>query len=74
MVMVHLPSSRYHLEMTGITSDNVEGKVQAVFAYALLELLSFLVMVVFVQRNCILHHLAFVLETHMPLIQDKLMA
>ncbi|KAL3667600.1 hypothetical protein V7S43_007154 [Phytophthora oleae] len=75
MVMVHLPSARYHSEMTGLTRDNVNDKVKAVFAYAVLEFLSFVVMAVIMHRNCgmkVLYHLAFVLETHMPLVQDKL--
>jgi hypothetical protein len=65
-VMVYLPSARYHSEMAGITRENVDAKVQAVVAYALLEFLSFVVLVTITQRNCgmrTLHHLAFVLET-----------
>ncbi|GMF18736.1 unnamed protein product [Phytophthora lilii] len=73
-IMVYLPSARYHTEMEGINRDNVSSMVGANLAYALLEFLSFVIMVIFVNRSCGMHHLAFVLETHMPLIQDKLLA
>ncbi|GMF33371.1 unnamed protein product [Phytophthora fragariaefolia] len=42
IIMVRLPSAHYHLEMTGITSTNIDTKVQAIYAYAVLEFVSFL--------------------------------
>ncbi|KAG7379788.1 hypothetical protein PHYPSEUDO_008130 [Phytophthora pseudosyringae] len=77
VAMVRLPSAKYHSELAGITPENVGDNVQTVVAYAFLEFLSFVVLVIIMKRNTgvrSLHHLAFVLETHMPLIQDKLMA
>ncbi|ETL93116.1 hypothetical protein L917_08647 [Phytophthora nicotianae] len=77
MVMVHLPSAKYHTELSGVTVDTIGSKIQGILAYGLLELLSFVALVALMRRGCgvrSLHHLAFVLETHMPHIQDKLLA
>ncbi|RLN26451.1 hypothetical protein BBJ28_00008905 [Nothophytophthora sp. Chile5] len=76
LVMVQLPSAQYHTELAGITRENVGATVNKVYVYALLELASFVLLAVVMQRNCgvrALYHLAFVLETQMPLIQGKLM-
>ncbi|ETO75336.1 hypothetical protein F444_09040 [Phytophthora nicotianae P1976] len=75
--MVHLPSAKYHTELSGVTVDTIGSKIQGILAYGLLELLSFVALVALMRRGCgvrSLHHLAFVLETHMPHIQDKLLA
>lgn len=77
LMMVHLPNTKYHTELSDITRGNVHSTVQTVFVYALLEFLSFATLVVLLQRNCgmrALHQLAFVLETHMPLVQTKLIS
>lgn len=74
VVMVFFPSAKYHTEMEGITHENVGGMVQRVFLYAILELVSFMVLAVIMRRNCgiqALYHLAFVLETQAPIIQSK---
>ncbi|ETP53396.1 hypothetical protein F442_01700 [Phytophthora nicotianae P10297] len=74
LVMVNLPSAKYHSEMQGITLENVGGKVLGIFAYGLLELISFVALAVIMRRNCgirALYQLAFVLETQMPLVQAK---
>ncbi|KAL4133982.1 hypothetical protein PRIC2_004296 [Phytophthora ramorum] len=63
--------------MAGITIENVTEKIQTVFGYAALEFVSFAALAIIMQRSCgirSLYHLAFVLETHMPLIQDKLIS
>ncbi|RLN55142.1 hypothetical protein BBJ28_00016391, partial [Nothophytophthora sp. Chile5] len=76
LVMVHLPSAQYHTELAGVTTTTVGSKVQAVFVYALLEFLSFVMFATLMQRKCgmrTLYHLAFVLETQMPLVQGKMM-
>jgi hypothetical protein len=76
LVMVHLPSSRYHSEMTGISSDTVGATLLPVFMLGFLQIVSLAMVVAVIRRNCgigALHQLAFVLETQMPLIQDKLM-
>ncbi|POM70801.1 Hypothetical protein PHPALM_12709 [Phytophthora palmivora] len=75
LVMVHLPSARYHIELAGITCENVINIIQKLSLYALLEILSFIMLAVMMKRICklrMLHHVAFVLETQMALIQIKM--
>ncbi|RLN72148.1 hypothetical protein BBJ28_00021932 [Nothophytophthora sp. Chile5] len=77
LMMVRLPNAKYHSELKGITRENVDATVHTVFIYAALEFLSFAVLATVLQRNCgmqVLYQLAFVLETHMPLVQSKLMS
>ncbi|KAK1944230.1 hypothetical protein P3T76_004142 [Phytophthora citrophthora] len=76
LAMVHLPSAQYHTEMAGVTRENVHSTVSRMFIYALLELLSFLLLVGIIKRNCCidaLYQLAFVLETHSQLVLSKLL-
>ncbi|KAG2822518.1 hypothetical protein PC116_g14716 [Phytophthora cactorum] len=76
LVMVHLPSSQYHMELTGITSDNAGSKVQSLFVFGLFQIASFVVLALVIKRNCGIHalqHLAFVFETQTSLVQGKLM-
>lgn len=71
-----LVSSRYHTEMVGVTSGNVVKTILPVFNFGILQLATFLVLAAVIKRNCgmkMLYQLAFVLETHMPLIQGKFM-
>ncbi|RLN97435.1 hypothetical protein BBJ28_00022659 [Nothophytophthora sp. Chile5] len=75
--MVRLPNAKYHTELTGVTSENVETEVHTVFLFATLQILSFLLLSTWIRRNLgmkSLYQLAFVLETQMELIQIKLMA
>ncbi|KAG1690049.1 hypothetical protein DVH05_001767 [Phytophthora capsici] len=75
LAMVHLPSAQYHTEMVGVTRENVHSTVSRMFIYALLELLSFLLLVGIVKRNCCIdamYQLAFVLETHRHVILSRL--
>ncbi|EEY62864.1 uncharacterized protein PITG_15295 [Phytophthora infestans T30-4] len=37
LMMVHLPSARYHTELTGVNEENVVSTVHMVFLYGLLE-------------------------------------
>ncbi|RLN65951.1 hypothetical protein BBJ28_00017497 [Nothophytophthora sp. Chile5] len=77
LIMVRLPSAKYHTELTGVTGENVETEVHTVFLFATLQILSFLLLSTLVRRNLgmkSLYQLAFVLETQMELIQSKLMA
>ncbi|RLN55143.1 hypothetical protein BBJ28_00016394 [Nothophytophthora sp. Chile5] len=77
LMMVHLPNAQYHTELKGITHDNVNATVHTIFIYAALEFVSFAVLATVLQRNCsmqVLYQLAFMLETHMPLVQSKLMS
>ncbi|GMF50829.1 unnamed protein product [Phytophthora fragariaefolia] len=74
LVVVHLPSAPYHTELIGFTTENVLGTVKGVFLYGILEFISLLLMVILLRRNSGIrgfHILAFVLETHMPLVQCK---
>jgi hypothetical protein len=76
LVVVHLPSAKYHQEMQGLTAENVGGTVESIFLYAFLELLSFVVLAVIIQQNCgiqALYHLGFVLETQMSLVQSNML-
>lgn len=73
--MVHLPSARYHAELFGISTENVDSIVQNVFVYAVLEMASLMALAVVMGRNCgirVLYQLAFVMETHATLVQPKL--
>lgn len=75
LMIVRLPNAKYHLDIEGITRENATATVHSVFVLAVLELLSFIVLAVVMQRNCgvkAFYHLAFVLETQTMLIQDKL--
>ncbi|KAG6968679.1 hypothetical protein JG688_00005677 [Phytophthora aleatoria] len=75
LMMVHLPSARYHTELTSVTMENVVSTVYMVFLYGLLEVGSFILLVLLLKRGCgmqALYHLAFVLETQMLPIQSKI--
>ncbi|GMF21076.1 unnamed protein product [Phytophthora lilii] len=77
LLMVHLPNTQYHTELEGNSQENVRSTVYTVFSYAILEFFSFATLVMLLQRNSrmkALYQLAFVLETHMPLVQTKLMS
>ncbi|KUF78189.1 hypothetical protein AM587_10005784 [Phytophthora nicotianae] len=76
LVIVRLPNARYHTELVGITLDNVGTTVLPVFVFALLQIVSIVLLVILIKRNCgmrALYQLAFVLETQMSLVQGKLM-
>ncbi|RLN27118.1 hypothetical protein BBJ28_00022596, partial [Nothophytophthora sp. Chile5] len=76
LIMVRLPSAKYHTELTGVTAENVGTEVHTVFLFATLQLLSFVLLSTLIRRNLgmkSLYQLAFVLETQMELIQSKLM-
>ncbi|KAI9985479.1 hypothetical protein PInf_004841 [Phytophthora infestans] len=76
LVIVHLPSARYHFELVGIILDNVGATVLPVFVFALLQVVSLALLVMLIQKNCemrAVYQLVFVLETQMPLVQGKLM-
>jgi hypothetical protein len=76
LVMVHLPSTKYHQEMQGVTAEHVGRTVESVFLYGLLELVSFVALAVIMRRNCgiqALYHLGFVLETQTALVQSKML-
>ncbi|KAJ8535169.1 hypothetical protein ON010_g13569 [Phytophthora cinnamomi] len=75
VIMVFFPSAQYHSELVGITSDNMGSKVRVLLLFGLLQVFSFVVLVLMIKRNCGMqawYHLAFVLDTQMPLIQGKL--
>ncbi|RLN27119.1 hypothetical protein BBJ28_00022595 [Nothophytophthora sp. Chile5] len=76
LIMVRLPSAKYHTELTGVTAENVGTEVHTIFFFATLQLLSFVLLSTLIRRNLgmkSLYQLAFVLETQMELIQSKLM-
>ncbi|KAE8905074.1 hypothetical protein PF005_g10784 [Phytophthora fragariae] len=62
--------------MIGITLENVGATVLPVYVFALLQVVTIVLLVSMLKRNCgmqALYQLAFVLETHLPAIQGKLM-
>ncbi|GMF21079.1 unnamed protein product [Phytophthora lilii] len=76
LLVVNLPSAKYHMDLIGVTRENVGDTLRGVYLYALLEFASFVTLTVMMMRNCrlqALYHLAFVLETQMLLVQVKLM-
>ncbi|EGZ19509.1 putative ribulose-1,5 bisphosphate carboxylase/oxygenase small subunit N-methyltransferase I [Phytophthora sojae] len=61
--------------MIGVTDENVREMVSPMFVYALLEFISFVILVMITKRNCgiqVVYQLAFVLETQMAPILTKL--
>ncbi|GMF30691.1 unnamed protein product [Phytophthora fragariaefolia] len=73
LLVVHLPSARYHKDLVGITPESVGGTISNIFIYATLEFASFIFLIYMMMRNCrlrALYHLAFVLETQMLLVQE----
>ncbi|POM81394.1 Hypothetical protein PHPALM_644 [Phytophthora palmivora] len=77
VIMIYLPSAQYHSEMNGITSENVGSKVLYLNLFGLLQVLSFVLLVSMIKRNCGMQawcQLAFVLDTQMSLVQGKLVA
>jgi hypothetical protein len=71
----NLPNRVYCAQLKGMTSAMLEHSTYNILLYAALELLSFIVLVIFLKRKLELsplHHLAFVLETQWRLIQSKL--
>ncbi|KAK1942792.1 hypothetical protein P3T76_005429 [Phytophthora citrophthora] len=76
MVMVNLQSAQYHTEMKGITRDNVVATILPLFVFGLLQIASFVLLVVMIKRNCgmqAIYQLAFVLESQRSLVQCKMM-
>ncbi|GMF51413.1 unnamed protein product [Phytophthora fragariaefolia] len=75
LVLVNFPSAQYHTEMASITRENAAERVTPLFFFGLLQLISFGVLVQLIKHGSgmrAIHHLAFVLDNHMPLIQGKL--
>ncbi|RLN91608.1 hypothetical protein BBJ28_00010019 [Nothophytophthora sp. Chile5] len=75
LVMVNVPSAKYHIELQGVTSDSVSVTVQTLFIFATLQLVSFVLLSASIRRNLgvrSLYQLAFVLETQREPIQSKL--
>ncbi|KAE9048230.1 hypothetical protein PR001_g3902 [Phytophthora rubi] len=73
---VQLPNVKYHLEMEGVTRENVVSSVVPLVIFGLLQFLSFAMSALLIRRNCgmeALYQLAFVLETQRSLIQCKMM-
>ncbi|KAG7383986.1 hypothetical protein PHYPSEUDO_003155 [Phytophthora pseudosyringae] len=76
VVMVYLPSAKYHTELKGITRENVADSVKSVFIFGILEFASFAALTGMLQRKYgmkVLYQLAFVLETQVALVQGKVM-
>ncbi|OWZ06419.1 LOW QUALITY PROTEIN: hypothetical protein PHMEG_00021328 [Phytophthora megakarya] len=76
LAMVRLPSAKYHTELAEVNNENVVNIVSRIFAYALMEFGSFVILAVAKKRNCginALYQLAFVLETQTLFVQSTLM-
>ncbi|EGZ18222.1 hypothetical protein PHYSODRAFT_315165 [Phytophthora sojae] len=75
MVMVHLQSAQYHREMIGITRNNVVTTIVPLLVFGILQIASFVVLVLLIKHNCgmrALYQLAFVLEKQRALVQCKM--
>ncbi|POM57478.1 Hypothetical protein PHPALM_38006 [Phytophthora palmivora] len=75
LVIIRLPNIKYHMDLEGVTTTNVNATVHNVFTLGLLEIVSFVIIIAVMQRSCrlkLLYQLAFVLETQMMLVQDKI--
>ncbi|POM59304.1 hypothetical protein PHPALM_31985 [Phytophthora palmivora] len=57
VAMAHLPSAQYHTEMGGVTCESVSSVVLRMFAYALLDFVSFVLLTVILWNNCGVHAL-----------------
>ncbi|GMF32834.1 unnamed protein product [Phytophthora fragariaefolia] len=76
LMVVRLPSASYHTEMMGIAPQNAGVTVLPVFLFGCLQVLSLILLLMLIKRNCgmqVLYQLAFVMEIQMPAIQGKLM-
>ncbi|KAL3667558.1 hypothetical protein V7S43_007112 [Phytophthora oleae] len=76
VVMVYLPSARYHTELRGVTRENVAATVESVFIFGAFEFVSFALLAVMMRHKYgmnAFYQLAFVLETQVTLIQSKVM-
>ncbi|KAG6955153.1 hypothetical protein JG688_00012007 [Phytophthora aleatoria] len=76
LVMTQLPNAQYHTEMAGVTRDNVIATILPLFVFGLLQIVSFVLLVVVIMRNCgmrALYQLAFVLTTQRSLVLCKML-
>jgi hypothetical protein len=75
-VMVHLHNAHYHAKMKGVTRANIGATILPVFVFGLLQIASFLLLLMLIKRNCAMrgvYQLAFVLESQGSLIRCKMM-
>ncbi|EGZ18237.1 hypothetical protein PHYSODRAFT_501714 [Phytophthora sojae] len=76
LAMVQLPNAQFHSELEGVDVHNVQRRVQSIFVYAALELLSMAALVLLLHQRGgfrALHQVAFALETQRSLVQGKLL-
>jgi hypothetical protein len=76
LVMVRLPSARYHTELAGVTAKNIGSMVDTILSFSLVEFVAFGLLAALIYRNLrtrALYHVAFVLETQHELIRAKLL-
>ncbi|KAG6617302.1 uncharacterized protein IUM83_02573 [Phytophthora cinnamomi] len=76
LAMAQLPNAKFHTELEGVDARNVQRRVQSIFAYAALELLSLAGLALLLRQRGgfrALHQAAFALETQRSLVQAKLL-
>lgn len=74
-LLMKLPSRAYHTELTRISDATLHRSINNTFLYGLMEILSFVLLAVLLRRSVqmnALYVVAFVLETHMTLVQGML--
>ncbi|ETP53649.1 hypothetical protein F442_01466 [Phytophthora nicotianae P10297] len=74
--MTQLPNAKYHTEMVGVTRENVIATILPLLVFGLLQIASFVLLVVVIMQNCgmrALYQLAFVLTTQRSLVLCKMM-
>ncbi|ETI43385.1 hypothetical protein L914_11153 [Phytophthora nicotianae] len=75
VVLFHLPVAAYYPHTASMTVSDLQGAVMSILAYAVIELVSFTVLLVLLWRKfgfSPLYQLAFVLETQGPALQGYL--
>jgi hypothetical protein len=74
-LLMKLSSRQYHMELVGISESTLERSTINTFLYGLMEIASFVLLVLLLRRVVrlnALHVVAFVLETQMSLVQGML--
>ncbi|EEY62852.1 uncharacterized protein PITG_15284 [Phytophthora infestans T30-4] len=76
LVMTQLPNAKFHTEMTGVNRENVVATILPLLIFGLLQIVSFVLLVEVIRRNCgmrALYQLAFVLTTQRSLVLCKML-
>lgn len=75
LTIIRLPNAQYPMDLDGVTVDNALASIHGVLTLALVKIIYFVIYVAVLHHGCglsALHQLAFVHETQMLLVQDKI--